>query len=336
MSIIQFTNKGIFCEQGNFYIDPSGRVDYAIVTHAHTDHATSGSTKYLSHKLTKPLIESRIRAKNVQGIEFGETININGVNATLYPSGHIIGSAQVKLEYKGETAVITGDFKNVNDNVSGQYEPIETNTLVIESTFGVPDYQWEPQEDVYSEINEWWKTNQILKKNSVIFCYSLGKAQRVLKNVDHTIGPIIVHDSIEHINKIIIDNGVDLPKTLKFDELSSPKFNNALILAPSHSMRTGWLYNFRPFSIGEASGWMQTGRFRSRHIEKGFALSDHADFPGLNYAVRESNPDKIFVVHGYTKEFSSHLRNLGYDAVEAYPKTSKKNTGQLSLNFDVT
>ena len=188
--LISFTETGLFCKQGNFYIDPWKPVDFAIITHGHSDHARIGHKHYLCHTLTKPILQLRLGENNYQTLAWNEPVFINGVKISLHPAGHIIGSSQVRIEYKGEVWVFTGDYKTVDDGISGQYEAIRCNSFITESTFGLPIYKWKPQQEIYNNIQDWVQQNQQDDKTSVLIAYSLGKAQRVMdavKNITDTV-----------------------------------------------------------------------------------------------------------------------------------------------------
>src|SRR5688500_15256374 len=193
MPLIEFNDCGLFCRQGNFYIDPWKPVDRAVITHAHSDHARFGSKYYLCHTYSKPILELRLGMNHYQCMEWNETIHINGVKVSLHPAGHIIGSSQVRVEYNGEVWVTSGDYKLEDDGVSGVFEPVRCNTFVTESTFGLPIYNWKPQQVIFEDIRTWIRNNQVNGKTSVLIAYSLGKAQRVLQAVEAVTGNIFVH-----------------------------------------------------------------------------------------------------------------------------------------------
>jgi putative mRNA 3-end processing factor len=307
MAILQFTEKGIYCPQGNFYIDPHLAVDYAVITHGHSDHAFRGHKHYLSTPETESIMKHRLGKKIVtESMKYGKKKKINGVTVSFHPAAHVLGSAQVRVEYKGEVAVVTGDYKVENDNISGEFELVKCNTFVSECTFGLPLFNWQPQQYTFEEINAWWRNNAANGVNSVLNCYSLGKAQRILKNIDPDIGPIICHDSIESHNEIYEAFGNTLPERVPNTEHN----NRALILAPSSASKTEWFKPFGRYSKGNASGWMIYDSWR-RGVDAGFVLSDHCDFKALNWAVKETGADLVYLMHGYTKEFSSHLNKQG-------------------------
>ena len=319
-SLIKFTSKGFYCPTGGFYIDPKNVVDKALITHGHSDHAIKGHTEYLSHYRNITILKTRLGLKtNVMGVEYGQVLNINGVKVTFFPSGHVIGSAQIKIENKYESWVITGDYKIENDNISQSFAPIKCDNFVTETTFAQPIYRWESQDTIFNEINDWVKENKEKGLFSVIMCYSLGKAQRVLKNVNIE-GNIFTYHSVFDMNKAIESSGVKLPSYLLFEpSLIKP---GDLLLAPHNFVKSG-VIDRNKYALAEASGWMKL--FDPKSIDKKFILSDHADWNGLNYAVKESRAQRIFTTHGFTKTYTSWLRKKGYDAYQVDDETESNN-----------
>ncbi len=307
MSLLKFTEKGIYCPEGDFYIDPHLAVERAVITHGHSDHAIRGHKHYLATPETIAVIKHRLgKALNTESLKYGKKKKINGVTISLHPAGHVLGSAQVRIEYKGEVAVVTGDYKVENDNISGEFELVKCNTFVSECTFGLPLFNWQPQQYTFEEINAWWRRNAHNGINSLLNCYSLGKAQRILKNIDPDIGPIICHDSIESHNKIYEEFGNTLPERSNYKNHG----NKALILAPSSASKTEWFKEFGSISKGNASGWMQYDSWR-KGVDAGFVLSDHCDWKALNWVVKNTNADLVYLMHGFTKEFATHLNKQG-------------------------
>lgn len=316
--MIEFTNKGIFCPAGNFYIDPWLPVDKAIITHAHSDHARAGSRHYLCHPLSKPILQLRLGDNSYQTLEWNEKINMNGVTVSLHPAGHIIGSSQVRVEYNGEVWVVSGDYKTENDGISGAFEPVRCNTFVTESTFGLPIYNWKPQQDIYEDIRNWIRNNQVNGKTSVLIAYSLGKAQRVLKAIEEVTGNIFVHGAVWNMHQVLINAGFNLPAINRVTpELPKETYKNAVIIAPPSADGTPWMNRFSPYSVGICSGWMQVrGHQRRRNADAGFALSDHADWKGLLESVKATGAEKVFVTHGFQATFSRYLNETGISAAE--------------------
>ncbi len=316
MSLIEFTNKGVYCSRANVYIDPSRKVKNAIITHGHSDHARPGHENYLCVDASAPILKHRLGKIGLEFIPYSKVIKINGVSVSFHPAGHVVGSAQIRLEYKGEVAVVSGDYKLENDGISEAYEVVKCNTFVTESTFALPIYQWQPQEKIYHEINDWWLKNNRDGKTSLISAYSLGKAQRLLANIDESIGKIFCHEAISKMNKVLIENGVMLPETYSLNQNTSPKeTEGALILGPPSALGNSWNKFIGKIEIAAASGWNQLRtRRKSKALDKAFVLSDHADWSGLNKAVKDSEAENVYVTHGYSEVFSKYLCEQGLNA----------------------
>lgn len=321
--LIDFTSSGLYCPLADIYIDPWKPVDRAIITHAHADHARIGNMKYIAHKDSVPLLQHRLgKYINAEALEYGENITINGVKFSLYPAGHIIGSAQVRVEYKGEVWVISGDYKLSNDGISEPFTPVKCDVFVTESTFGLPIFQWRSQQEIFNEINNWWSNNVSENKTSVLIGYALGKAQRLLCNLDLSIGEIYAHRTIEDINQVMRANGTAIPKVKVIDPtVSKETLKNALIIAPPSSLNLPWMHKFEPVSVAVASGWMSLRNARRRkNIDKGFILSDHADWEQLKTAVKASGASTVYVTHGYSSSFSRWLNENGIFSKEIETK----------------
>jgi putative mRNA 3-end processing factor len=316
MALIEFTEKGMYVAQAGVYIDPWRGVDRAIITHGHSDHARSGSEHYLSHVQSLPILRRRIGNQQFQGVVYGESININGVKFSLHPAGHVLGSSQVRVEYKGEIWVASGDYKLENDGVSPAFEPVNCHTFITESTFGLPVFNWQPQHTIMNEINDWWKLNKEKGMCSILLAYSLGKAQRILQHIDPSIGNVYVHGSVASMNEAYEEAGITLNKFQKpTADLPKSAYAGALVIAPSSTENSSWMKRFEPYSTGIASGWMAMRGFRRRmSADRGFVLSDHADWAGLNKAISATGASKILVTHGYTQPFSRWLNEKGLEA----------------------
>jgi putative mRNA 3-end processing factor len=318
MSLIEFTDRGLYCRQGNFYIDPWKPVERAVITHAHSDHAKAGHGNYLCHKLTAPLIRARLGEHNIQSVGWDEPVHFDGIKLSLHPAGHIIGSSQVRIESNGEVWVFTGDFKTENDGLSGEYEPQTCQVMITESTFALPIYQWKTQPELFDDINRWILANQAEERNSVLIAYSLGKAQRVLQAVSSITDNIFVHGAVWNAHQALVSAGVQLPAVKKVElGMTKSDFKSAVIIAPPGAESSAWMKRFTPYSVGICSGWMQVrGNARRKNADMGFALSDHADWNGLQWAVKESGAEKVFVTHGFQSVFTRYLCESGIAAQE--------------------
>jgi putative mRNA 3-end processing factor len=332
--LVKFTNKGLYCPEADIYVDPGKAVERAVITHAHSDHARYGHKHYLAHKISVPLLKHRLGAKiTIQGLEYGEELTHKGVKISLHPAGHIPGSAQVRFEHNGKVAVVSGDYKLENDGLTPPFEPVKCNTFVTESTFAQPVYKWKPQSEIFNDINNWWKQNKAEGITSVIFGYPLGKAQRLLFNVDRSIGKVFVNDTVFSINKILNESGFSLPETVIASHESNTEMpKGSLIIAPSSVRKTPLMKKLGEFSTANASGWMATGAMGwGTKADKGFALSDHADWDGLCEAVRLTGAENILVTHGFSRTFVVWLRKNGFNADLLDNRPSNPN--QLEFEF---
>ncbi len=313
--LLVFNEKGIYCAQADVYLDPWKPVDKAIITHGHADHSRWGHQRYITHHTNVPIIKHRLGQINVTGKEWGDTFKVNGVTFSLHPAGHIIGSSQVRVEYQGEVWVFTGDYKTEDDSLAVPYEPIKCHTFITECTFGLPAFKWTPQQQVMANINEWWAENKSEGRCSILFGYSLGKAQRLLKHLDPSIGQIFTHGAIENITQVIRPMANMPSTTLVTKETKKEDFKGAIVLAPPSAHGSTWIRKMVPYVTASASGWMTfRGARRRRAIDKGFVLSDHCDWNGLLQSIEATGAEKVIATHGYTDIFSRYLGELGYDA----------------------
>jgi len=316
--LIKFTKKGIYCPQGKFYLDPWYPVDYAVISHGHADHARRGMKNYLCTDDSKAILKHRLGANiNVESIPYGKAITINEVKVSFHPAGHVIGSAQIRMEYKGYVVVFTGDYKTQPDFITTPYEPIKCNTLITESTFGLPIYKWKKEEVLQKELQSWIKTNQSNNRTSVFLGYSLGKAQRLLSLLDGC-DDVFVHRSIHNLNEVILNSGFTLPNTKLWSaDLDKKTLQNKIIIAPPAILGSRMLKRLSNPATAICSGWMQIrGNRRWQAVDAGFAVSDHADWNGLITAVKLSKAEQVYVTHGSQAVFSKYLNEIGIKASE--------------------
>jgi len=304
--VIELSDAGLYCAAGGFHVDPWGPVERAVITHAHSDHARAGSQSYLTSRAGRALLRARIGDEGaIQGVEYGERIAIGGVTVSLHPAGHILGSAQIRIERGGEVWVISGDYKLEPDPTCAPFDPQPCHTFLTESTFALPIYRWASPGDTAAAIHEWWRGNREAGRTSVLFIHPLGKAQRVLSMLDTSIGPICAHGAVEKYSAIYRAQGVALPP---MDESAK----GSLVLAPPSAMGSPWLKRFNAISTAMASGWMRIrGARRRRSLDRGFVLSDHADWPGLLRAINETRAETIWVTHGYRAPLARWLEERG-------------------------
>lgn len=320
MQLIEMTERGLYCSIGDFYIDPWRPVDRAIVTHAHSDHARRGAASYLVPHDGVGLIKHRLGQDiQVYGLQYGEAINLHGVKVSLHPAGHILGSCMVRVEYQGIVWVFAGDYKTQTDPSCRAMELIKCHVFISESTFGLPIYRWAPTEAVMHEVHRWWKFNQEHEQCSVIFGYSLGKAQRILASLQADVGPIGVHGAVHALLPYFEEAGVRFPPYELIDtkdKVQLERFKKGgMIIAPPSANGTPWLAKFGDCATASASGWMTIrGPKRRANVEAGFVLSDHADWPGLLNTINATGADRVGVTHGYVSTLVRYLREKGIDA----------------------
>lgn len=311
--LVSLTDQGLYCSQGDFYIDPWQAVDRAVITHAHSDHARRGSKTYLTAAPGKQVLRSRLGDVSIETLEYGETRSINGVSVSFHPAGHVLGSAQIRIAYRGEVWVVSGDYKTQSDPTCAPLEPVRCHTFISESTFGLPIFRWPDASGEIAEINRWWSENRQLGRATVLYAYSFGKAQRLLTGLDPSIGPIFVHPSVMKINDAYIRSGVHLPETRLIDDSTRKiDFSGALMLLPPASGNASWLRRIGECATGFASGWMRIrGHRRRRALDRGFIISDHADWDGLLAAIAASGAREVLVSHGYTDSLVRWLEGRG-------------------------
>lgn len=318
-AVLTFTDSGIYCPAGDFYIDPWKPVPRAVITHAHSDHARWGNQHYLCTKDSVPLLQLRLgKDISVQGLSYGETLRFNSTQVSFHPAGHMIGSAQVKVTVDGQTWVASGDYKTENDGISGAFEPVKCHVFITESTFGLPIYHWKTQQQVMSDIQAWIYENRQAGKNSVLLAYSLGKAQRLIYNLRGVVERFLVHGAIYNAHEALLQHGWPLPP-VELITPNTPKehFAGSLIISPPSAADSAWMRKFSPYALGVCSGWMQVrGNARRQNADAGFAISDHADWQGLLQTIRQTGAEKVFVTHGFSSVLARYLQEKGLPAEE--------------------
>lgn len=317
--LIESTDSGLSCAAGDFFIDPWKPVKRAVITHAHADHAREGAEAILCTRQTHEILKTRFETlPPVQIVEYGERVNLNGVTVSLHPAGHVLGSAQVRVEHRGEVWVFTGDFKRAADPTCAPFEPVRCDALITEATFGLPIYRWDPTELVIEDIRRWWQLNREAGRAAVLFCYTLGKAERILAELaQRTEDPVFIHGSLSAMLEVYRAEGIRmLPTEVVVEQKKGTSFAGALVLAPISARGTVWMRRLGDFRPAFASGWMRLrGPRRQRSFDRGFALSDHADWPALLETVRESGATRVRTTHGYSEQLAHALRDQGVDAV---------------------
>ncbi|UAB75069.1 ligase-associated DNA damage response exonuclease [Mesoflavibacter sp. SCSIO 43206] len=318
MKFIKFTKKGIYCIPGKFYLDPWYPVDYAIISHGHADHSRWGNKHYLCHQDSKNILLHRLgKDISIETLNYNQIKTINGVKVSFYPAGHIIGSVQIKLEYKGKVVVFSGDYKTNTDFITTPFEPVKCHEFITESTFGLPIYSWKTEVDLQSQLQQWIVNNQRQNKTSVFFGYSLGKAQRIMSLVDG-VDEVYVHSAINNLNQAISKSGIVLPKSkLITSDFNKKDIQNKIVILPPALLGSKLLKKIPNAATAICSGWMQIrGNRRWKGVDAGFAVSDHADWNGLLSAVKATEAEKVYVTHGSQAVFSKYLNEIGIESQE--------------------
>lgn len=317
MRLVKFTKKGIYCIPGKFYLDPWYPVEYAIISHGHADHARWGNKHYLCHNQSKAILQHRIGADiSIESLPYNEYKVINGVKVSFHPAGHILGSAQIRLEYKGYIVVFSGDYKTQPDFITTPFEPVKCHEFITESTFGLPIYKWKSEEELQQELQDWIVQNQQNNRTSVFLGYSLGKAQRIMKLVEKE--EIYVHSAIHNLNKAIENSGITLPTTkLLTADFKKTEIQNKIVILPPALLGSKMIKKIPNAATAICSGWMQIrGNRRWKGVDAGFAVSDHADWDGLLSTVKATEAEKVYVTHGSQAVFSKYLNEIGIEAHE--------------------
>ena len=316
-TLVVATSQGLYCAAGDFYIDPWGQVDTALITHAHSDHARGGSARYFTLDTNLPLLRKRLGdAIEARGLARGERVVLREVEASFHPAGHIMGSAQIRIDDGRQVCVVSGDYKRATDPTCAAFEPVRCDTFISEATFALPIYCWPAASDVVREIYGWWQSNRRIGLASVLFCYALGKAQRVLAELTrYTEESVFVHGAVHTLTDIYRQSGVAMLPTRTLDQAASGELRQALIVAPPGAAGSAWMRRFQPCATGFCSGWMRVrGQRRRRGYDRGFVLSDHADWPALLQTIGETEASRVLLTHGHTDTLVRYLREHGRQA----------------------
>lgn len=311
--MIELKKEGLYCAAGDFYIDPWRPVQQALLTHAHADHARFGSENYYCVDRALPILQQRLGAENKFHTKaYGEKFKLNSATVSFHSAGHILGSAQIRIESGGNVWVFSGDYKRGEDPSCDPFEVVPCDTFISECTFGLPVYKWEEGHVTAKKILDWWQGD--IERPSLLFCYALGKAQRVLAELaSMTNKTVYLHGAVDSLTKIYRDAGIQmLPTQLVTDKDKGYNFNGDLIIAPPSAHRSLWMKRFKDPQTAFASGWMQVrGSRRRKGYEKGFVLSDHADWSQLNETIRQTKAKTVYLTHGKTDVLERYLTEQG-------------------------
>ncbi|QDT02032.1 Ribonuclease [Rubripirellula lacrimiformis] len=338
MTILEFTTTGLYCSLGDFYVDPNRPVDRAVVSHAHTDHARWGCRRYLAAKPSEHLLRMRMNDDaEFQFLEYGDSISIGGVNISFHPAGHILGSAQVRLEHRGRVEVVTGDYKLGDDPTCESWQPVRCHLMVTESTFGLPVYRWQPDPVTTASINQWWRESQDEGKCCVLYGYAVGKSQRLLAGLDPDIGPIYTHGAVEKGTEAYRKSGIAMPETTYVGSITGKHdWAGGMVVAVPSAHGTPWMRRFGTVSTAMASGWMAVrGARRRRSVDRGFVVSDHVDWPSLMQAIDLCDPETVWVTHGYSAVVARHLNEQGRSAEVLETSARSESDEDAAADVDV-
>jgi putative mRNA 3-end processing factor len=310
--------RGLLCAPGGFHVDPWAPVPQAVVTHAHGDHARPGSGTYWCSVEAEPFLRRRVGPEaSVRALAWGERVELADAVVSVHPSGHVRGAAQVRVESKGAVWVVSGDYKRAADPTCSPFEVVPCDVFVTESTFGLPVYRWPDVREVVEDVLAWWDGNRAAGRPALLYCYAVGKAQRLLAELARlTDRPVLVHGAVETACALYRQAGVPLLPTRAVDEgRRRGAFAGELVLAPPSARGTPWARRFGDHESAQASGWMRVrGTRRRRSLDRGFVLSDHADWPALLRTVSQTGARRVRVVHGYAEELAGYLREQGFEA----------------------
>lgn len=316
--LLRITPAGLYCEAGDFFVDPWRPVARALVTHAHSDHARAGSAAYLCASEGESILRHRIgNDARISALPFGERVSLGGVQVSFHPAGHIRGSAQIRVEHRGEVWVVTGDYKRQDDPTCTPFEVVRCHMLITEATFAFPIYRWEATDLVVRDIVSWYRECRDAGRTAILHTYTLGKAQRLIAELAPFVDePIWVHGAIEPLNVLYREGGVSLGETKRVSELPArTKINGGLVLAPPSAVTPGWMRHFTEPETGFASGWMRLrGTRRRRALDRGFAISDHCDWNALLRTIEECGASRVLATHGDSAALVRVLRERGLEA----------------------
>ena len=319
MELLKLSPNGLYCPLGDFYIDPWKPVKTAVITHGHGDHAHWGMDQYISVKECEPILKKRIGPElKLTTYDYGEHFDLGKVKVSFHPAGHILGSAQVRIQYQDEVWVFTGDFKRDSDLTCRPFEVVPCDVFISEATFSLPVYRWPKFEDEIQEIYQWWRKNQAEGFNSILCCYALGKAQRIIAGLrEMTSEPIWVHGTVDEVNQAYAKAGLSWENVFKVPTEKEEKLKGAMVLCPPSAVGSPWVKRVAPKKVAFASGWMRLrGNRRRKGYERGFVISDHADWPSLLRTVEETGCKKVLFTHGHTDAIVKYLTENGMAAFD--------------------
>ena len=315
--LLELRPEGLYCPAGDFHIDPWRPVPRAVITHGHSDHARSGMGHYHALDSSAPILRWRLGKVPLSEHAPGKPFDLGGVRVSLHPAGHVLGSAQVRIERGNRVWVASGDYKRQPDPTCAGFEVVPCDVFVTESTFALPVYRWPDTAEVAREILAWQAECARRGVAAVLLCYALGKAQRLLAELGRLgADRLWLHGAIQTGVEVYRQAGVPLPPTRAVSDIDKTEnAAGALVLAPPSAAGSPWLKRFRGAQLGFASGWMRIrGNRRRRGFERGFVVSDHADWPALLQTMADSRARRIIATHGDPTALIRMLREQGLQA----------------------
>jgi putative mRNA 3-end processing factor len=315
--LVVVSPNGLHCPPGDFYVDPWQPVPTAVITHGHGDHLRYGSARYILARPGAGIAGQRLGGdRQITAMEYGATMQLGSTRVSLHPAGHILGSAQVRIEHDGRVWVVSGDYKRQPDPTCAPFEPLECDVFISEATFALPVYRWPSTSQVAGEIMRWWRSNRERGIASVLFCYALGKAQRILAELRaFTDEPVFVHGAVDSLVGVYRRSGIPMLLTRAVGTDRKTDFRGALILAPPSAAGTPWMRRFGDHATGFCSGWMRVrGDRRRRGYDRGFVISDHADWPALIETCVATKARRVLLTHGHSDALTRYLNEQGIEA----------------------
>lgn len=325
--LLRPTPAGLYCPPGDFYIDPVRPVDRAIVTHGHADHARPGNGAVLATGQTLAIMAERYGEDFTgrrQAVDYGETASHNGVEVSLVPAGHVLGSAQAVVRWKGLTMTVSGDYKRRRDPTCRPFEPVKSHVFISEATFGLPVFVHPPDGEEIGRLIQ--SLRQFPDRAHLVGAYALGKAQRVIRLLREGgwDRPIYVHGALDRLNALYEREGIDLGPLRSATAPDAKGLGGEVVIAPPSATQDRWSRRFADPVLAFASGWMGVrARARQRGVELPLVLSDHADWPELIATFGELKPEEVWITHGREEgllrwceingQTARALRLVGYD-----------------------
>jgi putative mRNA 3-end processing factor len=318
-ALLKLRPEGLYCEAGDFYVDPWRPVARAVITHGHADHARVGHGQYFCTQAGLSILRHRLGPREFHCFEYGQSFALDNARVSLHSAGHILGSAQVRIEVDGEVWVVSGDYKRATDPSCAPFEVVPCDTFITEATFGLPIYRWAPASTIALEIAQWWQECRAKGQSAVLLCYALGKAQRVLaellafKHLLADCDEVLLHGAMQPLVDIYRDAGVCMWPSLPLSEsVKTRELAGQLVLAPPAAVGSPWMRRFKQASIGFASGWMRVrGQRKRAAYDRGFVLSDHADWPALIQTIEQTRCKTVLATHGNTDALVQVMNERG-------------------------